>query len=416
MKKKILIVVLLYCSITKAQEFNYKVADSLFKIGRYQKALKELDKSKPSYKKNYKKGLIYASIDNYKKAILAFEQALLFKDDSQLKIDLGNLYQKDKQQKKAIATYKEILTKDSLNLVLQYKLGKLYLALKDVENSKKAFKRLVRKDSSNANYWYCLASCYALEGDRDRKINSFLKVFRYDSLHLNAIVKLAASFNLLKDKDSTQIFVKKGLAIDNNQVTLLKLKVNQLYRDKKFKQALPYLNKLEKINPKDTYHISMLGKVYYNIENLIEAKRYFKKLTRLDRQNYKAFTYLGHISMKEENFLLARLNYQIATMRGKEKRDEEYFGLANALYQLNKPQEAIETYKKAYIENYKNDKILYRLATFSDTYYKDKKIAYNYYKKYVDRFKEKDSVTAKFVEKRMNEIKKELFLNGEKVE
>ncbi|MDB2385280.1 tetratricopeptide repeat protein [Polaribacter sp.] len=413
MKKKILIVVLLYCFKTEAQTYNYKIADSLFKIGRYQKALKELDKSKPNYETHYKKGVIYSSIDNYRKAIFEFEKALLFTDDYQLKIELANLYQKNKQQKNAISIYNEILAKDSLNLVLQYKLGKLYLSLKDIDNSKKAFKKLVRKEPSNANYWYCLGNSYALEGDRDRKINSFLTTFRNDSLHINAIVKLAASYNSLRDRDSTQIFVKKGLAIDNNQVALLKLKVNQFYREKKFKQTLPYLNKLQKINTEDTYTVSMLGRVHYNLENYNEAKKYFRKLFQIDRENYKAHTYLGHIAMREEQFSVAKLHYQLAAVIGKEKRDEEYFGLANAFYELEKPKEAVANFKQAFSENSKNDEALYRLATLSDAYYKDKKIAYQYYKKYLDRFSKKDTISAKFVEKRMQEIKKDLFLKGE---
>lgn len=232
-------------------------------------------------------------------------------------------------------------------------------------------------------------------------------------MHINAIIKLAVSFNSLKDKDSTQIFVEKGLLINENQITLLKLKVNQLFRDKNYRTSLPLLLKLDSISPNDSYPISMLGKVHYNLKNYDEAKKYFKILSRKDIENFKSYTYLGHIAMEQKQFTLAKLYYQIATVSNKEKRDEEYFGLANALYELEKPTEAIENYKKALSENYKNNKALYRLATLSDDYFKDKKIAYKHYKKYIDMFREKDSITTKLVEKRMNEIKKTLFLKGE---
>ena len=66
-------------------------------------------------------------------------------------------------------------------------------------------------------------------------------------------------------------------------------------------------------------------------------------------------------------------------------------------------------------ENYKNDKALYRLATISDAYYKDKKIAYQHYKKYIENFDKKDTLTSIFVKKRIKEIKKEFFLKGQNI-
>lgn len=413
MKKKILIIVILIFYNVKAQTNSYKIVDSLFKKGRYQLALKQLNNYKLNYKTHYKKGEIYASIDNYKNAIEQFEKALVFEENYQLKIELANLYQKVKNYSNAIGIYEDVLTKDSLNLVLKYKLGKLYLKSQRVKKGLQIFKHFVQKDSLNANYWYYLGNAYALSGDRNRKINSFLQTYKKDSLHLNAIVKLAASFNSLKDRDSTQIFVEKGLLIDNSQIALLKLKVNQLYREKNYVESIPYLLKLDTISSKDSYPISMLGKVYYNLKDYDKAKKYFKILSKRDFENFKSYTYLGHIAMEQKQFTIARLYYQIATVSNKKKRDEEYFGLANALYELEKPTEAIENYKKALSENYKNDKALYRLATLSDDYFKDKKIAYKHYKKYIDRFSEKDSINTKLVEKRMGEIKKILFLKGE---
>lgn len=59
---------------------------------------------------------------------------------------------------------------------------------------------------------------------------------------------------------------------------------------------------------------------------------------------------------------------------------------------------------------------MYQLALVSDSFFKDKKIALKHYEKYVDKFEEKDKEQADFAKRRIKEIKKTLFINGEKVD
>ena len=417
MKKKILFVLLFIILKVEAQTSTFTTIDSLFEKGRYQLALSQLEKiKKPSFLLNYKTAVIYESIDNYKETIIFLEKALTFKDDYKSKLKLAKGYQRIKKSKKAIEIYEEILAKDSLNLILKYQLGKLYVQTKNATKSIAVFKYLVQKDSLNANYSYQLAVSYALKNERNNMINSFLKTFKKDSNHIKAIAHLASSFNKLKDKDSTQIFVNKGLVIDKNHINLNKLKINQLYRDKKYEEAIPFLLKLDSITKKDTYPTSMLGRTYYSLDSLFKAKKYFRQLYKKDRMNHKPYTYLGHIAMKEKNYKLAEINYRMATYVGKNKRDEEYYGLATLYYETKKPKLAIDNFDKAYKENYNNYKALYQLAKLSDDYYKDKKIGYKHYLKYLEKFEDKDKMISSFIETRIKEIRKTYFLKGENLE
>ncbi|MEO9570378.1 MAG: tetratricopeptide repeat protein [Polaribacter sp.] len=417
MKKKILLVLLFAIIKVEAQSSAFSAIDSLFEKGRYKFALKELEKVKePSFLSNYKTAIIYESIDNYSKTAQFLEKALTFKDDYKSKLKLAKAYQRLKKAKKSIKIYEEILSRDSLNLVLKYQLGKLYLASKKGDNAIQTFKYLINKDSLNANYSYQLGIAYALKNDRDRMINSFLDTYEKDSTHLKSIVRLASSFNKLKEKDSTQIFVDKGLELNELEVTLNKLKINQLYRDKKYTEAITYLIKLDTIVKDDTYFKSMLGRTYYNIDSLDIAMKYFRKLSSIDRENFKAYTYQGHILSKQKKYMMARFRYLMATHIGKEKRDEEYYGLGTVNFGMKKPKEAIFYFDKAYQENSSNYKALYQVAKLSDDYYKDKSIGYKKYVRYLERFESIDKVITEFVKKRISEIKKDYFLRGEKLE
>jgi hypothetical protein len=70
----------------------------------------------------------------------------------------------------------------------------------------------------------------------------------------------------------------------------------------------------------------------------------------------------------------------------------------------------------SFLSNYKNYKALYPLAKLSEDNYKDKKIAYKHYLKYIDKFESKDVVITNFVKIRIKEIKKAYFLKGENLE
>lgn len=413
MKKRILIVLLFTIVKVEAQTSTFSMADSLFAKGRYKLALKELDKKEPSFLSNYKKAIIYESIDNYIKTVEFLEKAINFKEDYKTKLKLAKNYRRLKKSKKAIKIYEEIVAKDSLNLVLKYQLGKLYIITRNPKKAISTFKYLIKNDTINANYSYHLGLSFALSGKRDPMINSFIDTYKKDSLHIKAIARLAKSFQKLKDVDSTQLFVDKGLAINKNHIDLNKLKINQLYKDKKYKETIPLLLNLDTIDKKDTYSMSILGRSYYNLDSLEIAKKYFKRLSTTDWEDYKANTYLGHIAMKEKDYNSARMNYMFATFKGKEKRDEEYYGLASVFYETKKPKQAMNAFEKAYKENTRNYRALYQLAKLSDDYYKEKKIAYKLYIKYIESFYDTDEVISAFVKRRIQEIKKDYFLRGE---
>jgi tetratricopeptide (TPR) repeat protein len=416
MKKSFLIVLLFVVVKVEAQTSTFTIADSLFEKGRYKLSLQELDKNEPTFLSNYKKAVIYESIDDFKKSAEFLEKAIVFKGDEKVTLKLAKTYQRLKVTNKAVKIYEEILAKDSLNLVLKYQLGKLYLNSKDADKAVRIFKYLIDNDALNANYSYQLALAYALKNERDRMINSFIDTYKKDTLHLKAIENLASSFKKLNDIDSTQLFVEKGLVIDKDDINLNRLKINQLFRDEKYKEAIPFLLNLDSIDKKDTYSMSMLGRTYYNLDSLEKAKEYFKKVSRVDREDFKARTYLGHVALKEKDYKAATVNYMMATYIGKEKRDEEYYGLATVYYEKKEPLLAMNNFEKAYAENSNNYKALFQLAKLTDDYYEDKKMGYKLYKKYMRYQYNKDEQMSNFVERRIKDIKNEYFMKGENLE
>jgi hypothetical protein len=94
MKEKILIVILFTILKVGAQTSTFSVVDSLFEKGKYKLALQELDAKQPSFLSNFKKAVIYESIDNYKKTVEFLEKAITIKDDEKAKLKLAKNYRR----------------------------------------------------------------------------------------------------------------------------------------------------------------------------------------------------------------------------------------------------------------------------------------------------------------------------------
>ena len=416
MKKKIVLVSILLFVKVEAQTSTFTSIDSLVFKGRYKQALGLLKSQPESFHSLSKTANIYDVLDAYKKAASNYEKALAYKQDYATKLKLAIIYKKQGANKKAINVYESIIDNDADNLLVKYQLGKLYLKTNQLKKAKVVFKELIKKDSQNANYSYQLGNVYALFKKRNLKINSYLDAFRKDNEHLKSIHQLAKSFTKLRDKDSARIFINRGIEISPNHFELNKLKVNRLYLDKKYTKAIQRLRKLDTLNPKEFYVQKMLGRSFFQLKKLDSAKKYFNKALKLDRSDHKSLEYLGDIAAEEKNYKEAESRYLWSVYAGKQPRDRGYYGMGRINLETGKKKLAIRFFKDATKENYKNYRALYQLATTSDDYYQDKKIAFKHYQRYLEKFEKKDSILTDHVKTRIKDIKKLYFLKGEVLE
>ncbi|MFY0629928.1 MAG: tetratricopeptide repeat protein [Flavobacteriaceae bacterium] len=416
MKKIILLVVLIHTfSLESQNQETFESIDSLILRGRYKVALTKLNSFEDSFRKQNTIASIYYQLDKTKEAVKYYRKALDIKDDYKAKVQLGKSYQKLRIHSKTIDIYESILKTDPQNLLIKYQLGKLYLTKRRANVAIKTFEELCGIDKTNPNYAYQKGVAYAMKKDRNAMIDSFLEAYAIDSTHIKSIYQLANSYYKLKDKDSTSLFLEKGLQLEPYHINLNRLKVNETYRHKKYKVTLQLLEKLDTLTPGQLFVINMFGRTHYNLGNYEESKEYFDTSKSMDRTDFKILTYLGHIEMKLENYQRAMMNYSFATFLGKEKRDEEYYGMGHAHLKLKQPKRAIAMFDKAYKENRSNHKALYQLAKTSDDYFKDKKLVYKHYDQYVMQFEFMDKDLAAYAKRRMKEIKKDYFLRGEKI-
>ena len=417
--KKILLPLLFLLVVlkTEAQSSVFTVVDSLLIKGNYQLALDLLTKSEPqTFELLEKAASINQTIGNDTKAIELYKKALTFNNSESLKIKLGQVYNSAGLSSKAIEVYEDIIKKDSSNLLVLNNLGKLYLAFNKPKKAALVYNYLKNKDSLNPNYPYQLAEALSKQNKLFKMGQSYLDAYNLDTLHIKSIYELAKFFKKLKIKDSTMLFIDKGLKIDSTNLNFLQLKANELYFTKKFEEAINYLTVLDSLNFKSVNTYEMFGMCYYNLEKLDLAEANFKKALKIEYNNPKILYRLASLAYEKKDAKQAKIYLSMSLFHSKPDIDKQHFLLAVIFKEENDLKNALINFEKAFQNNYSNYKALFELANTSDVYYKDKKTALKHYKNYLARFESKDPKMTEFVEQRIDAIKKQYFIEGEIVD
>lgn len=413
MKKVFYSIFILVISI----QLNAQSIDSLLIQGNYQRALEILENDTQKTVEKYDRiASIYQSTSNYTKAIEYCKKALEITDVAIIKTKLANVYSLAGLPRKAMELYETIVKQDSTNLLAANNLGKLYLSNSKTNKAKEIFSYLKKKDTLNPNYPYQLAVALGRQKQLFEMGDNYLEAYRRDSLHIKSIYRIARFFKDLKFRDSTMLFIDKGLKIDKNNINFNQMKANALYTSKDYEGSIKYLSRLDSLNYKSVNTYEMFGMSYLNINKDSLAELYFKKALDLEPRNSTILYRLASLNYKQKDIKQAKRNLLWSIFSAKPDLYKQYLLMGIIKKEEGELKEAIVNFEKSFLNNRNNHKSLYELAITSDAYYKDKKIAYKHYKEYIERFEERDKEMTAFVLSRMKDIKQEYFLEGEIVD
>lgn len=418
MKRKLLFAVICLTVLkTEAQSSVFNVVDSLLLQGKYQMALEMLEKENSKTQKVHERiGDIYYQVGDVSKAIAHFEKGSALESTTTIQMKLAKAYNNVQRSKEAITIYENLVKEDSLNLLALNSLGNLYLAKTRPKSAEKVFRYLIKQDSLNPNYQYQLGRALNDKGRKFEMVDYFLKAYELDPKHTKSMYRLAKFYKAISKKDSTKLFIDKGLEIVPNDINFLQLKANFSYTDKQYQLAIEQLRKLEKSNYRTKNIYDMFGMSYLKMKKYDSAKIYFEKALKIDFSD-PVITYRMAKLYHEQDSLKKATFYAMRSVMGlKPDFDREYYLLGILQKEQGQLRQAVTNFEKAYYNNTGNYKALYALATTSDAFYEGKKMAHKHYKSFLNRFASKDEDMTMFVKRRIQEIKEELFIEGETIE
>ena len=170
----------------------------------------------------------------------------------------------------AIKDAREISPKD-INLILTE--ADLYIKLGDELKFAELMEEAIEQDPNNAILYYNLGVVNANQGKRSTAIDYYKKSIEIDPLYEASYLNIASS---ILDGESSIVEEMNSLgtsSADNRKYDELKVKREQL-----FVEAIPYLEKLVSINPKNIDAITTLKNIYGTIGDSVNYKKYMDLL------------------------------------------------------------------------------------------------------------------------------------------
>lgn len=175
--------------------------------------------------------------------------------------------QQDKTEK-ALEAVKEAKKENPEDLDIMQAEADLYYRLGDIEKYDMIMKEVVSKDPNNPILYYNLGVSAEQLGDIKGAKDYYEKAIKLDPEMENAYVNLATA-TLAKERDLVEEMNKLGTSPAENK------KYQELNKQRKefYINALPYLEKVIEINPKNIDALRTLKNIYYQLAEDEKAKQ-----------------------------------------------------------------------------------------------------------------------------------------------
>ncbi len=321
------------------------------------------------------------------------------------------------QYQKALDHFFECNRSDYDNQDYLQKLALCYMRLGDYTEAKFSYNALLKKDSSNVNAWSNLGSIYEKELNYSKASNCYQELLMIDSTNSyyfrqNAFMALRMKSPLLalahfdrahelnekdlvvineysslllgiKQPKAAEKIIDKGLKFSPNNLKLLYTKADILYQKKDYENIITTIQQVMSMRDTAQYYQKMIGASYLHLEQYDSSIYHLEEVVKRGQESDLTYYQLALAYRGKENIPESEKHYELAIKKGISENVGMYYkNLALLLDEQKKYKAGIAAWKKAIEYSPKKEVYLFYLAQDCDNYYKDKKIARRYYRKY----------------------------------
>ena len=392
--KKYLILILLNGIIFKAeaQSSALTVADSLYAVGNYTKAIQQ-----------------YQGVAN---------------PDAKTTLQIARSYKGLGNKKAALEAYKKSLTQDSEQPVTATEYGRLLITRGDFITADTIFGALAQKYPDNPEYFYQRGRAIKQlekKGDsiwkKKATIKSeevFSKAVQLDSTHQKALYQLGLHYLGKRDYPVVDKICFKALDIDPDNVEMVNILAQNYYLRGWHDEAVIWFEKLIELGQSSPFIHNNLGVSYQKTRKYQKAIDQFLILLEMDDEDYGVHHTLAELYGLTRNIEKSEYHGKQALYYKDLPLDDIYTTLGRS-YQINKKfEKATQQYRKVLKIDPENIKIRYNIIVCADNYYEDKKEVVRLYEGFLEKYKDAKDRGAEFYstmsERRLKILKEELFL------
>ena len=373
------------------------IADSLYAVGNYTKAIYAYEKIKPRVSDiSLKIARAYQAKGNYDGALLNFAKAAAPDNDIIAKNEYGKLLTATSRYKKADSIFSVLINNYNQNPDFYYQRGIARMKI-PLPKSKEA-------DSIVAAYL----------ANKKKYISDFEQAVTLDSTHQKALYETSKFYLQQKDFPRMEKLAFKALESYPDNVEIISLLAQENFMRGFCTDAIKWFNKLLDLGQETQFIHEHLGMCYYkNRQYELAITQYLSVLDYDDEDWYthenlsKLYNHTGKYTEAEKHAKLA-LEYKDLPL------DDNYYTLANTYKLSKKFKEAMTYLNKCLQENTDHKKARYAKAVVADNYYEDRDEVLQLYTDFIKRYDDtayaKYDPELKLAKERAAMIKKEIFM------
>lgn len=377
----IILIIFMLTSKVEAQSSTLSIADSLYVVGNYSKAINAYQKESVTLKYTIQIAKAYKALGNTKKALESYEKSL------------------------------EI---DPENVLVLYDYGKLIFSIGKAEKAAAIFDKLIAKDSLNPNFHYQLGLAKETMKSKDFMV-SYKKAFELDKQHQRVIYKLIKNYLGAKVYEKAAMYIESGLANNSDDIKVIGFKAQYYYLQKKYRNALKWFEILITRKKATQYVYEKSAYAAYRISKVLRAIELYQEALKRDKQNYFYHSQLAKIYCHDGQFEKAKFHasQSLGIKSVMFETSEDNFILGMVYFEEQNFKKAIRFFKKALKENPKYEAAQFQLTLCSDSYYADykEKLAVN--EKFLKLFPNAHKDRKMLIKSRIRELKREIHLKSE---
>ncbi|HKI88934.1 MAG TPA: tetratricopeptide repeat protein [Draconibacterium sp.] len=217
-------------------------------------------------------GLAAYNAKEYDKAIKYYKEAAQYGYNGARTYSLiANTYELKKDTLGALETLKEAFKKFPKDNGVLTSMIQIYLDMNKTEDAMKYLDMAIEQDPNNATYYFAQGTLYEKMNQEDKAIVSYENAIKKDDKFFNAYYNLGA---LYYNKGVQQIDVANKVPASDNEKYMAETKK----ADQWWQKAIPYMEKCHQLNPDDKMTLESLKNLYYRMKEMDKYNEILEKL------------------------------------------------------------------------------------------------------------------------------------------
>ncbi|WP_430427958.1 tetratricopeptide repeat protein [Maribacter litoralis] len=374
MKLFFILILLLLQIKAEAQTSALGVADSLYTLGNYSKAINE-----------------YSKVGGLSAAL-----------------QIARSYNAVGNYEKAITQYQYVVEEDVKNQLAQFELGKLLLKVNRFKEAKSVFTNLSNLNMTNPEFQFYLGEVNRHLDVTDESLKQYEKAINLDSTHLRSLFQLAKHYTIKQERNNALKYILQGLRYYENDVSLINLHALVLFNDYQYEKAIPLFEKVLELGEDKDYMYDKLAFSYNRNWEFSKAKKAYHILIKRDDTNSQTYFDLASVYQKENKLDSAKIFIKKAMAVQKPVFANGYSQLAYIAREQNDLKTAFKFFKMAHQEDTSDARTYYNIATTYDQFGTDLQKKLVYYQNFLNDYPNEHPYYYETAKKRISELKEEI--------